>query len=373
MARESGWWPTANQTLLLHAALDMPAVALTAWQEWRSRVHIETEFIDTESFRLLPLAWHNLKSVLGDDPIVQRLKGLTRYTWAHNQYIFARAAGVIRILESAGIATLVLKGGALTLGYYHSHGLRHAADVDVLVPLDKREQALTLLTDAGWALPDGFARSRLPLIQAIALLKDESPVDLHWHVLPETVGSALDHRFWEAAIPLTIAGVQTRTLNPTDQLVHMLAHGAVWHEAPPARWVADALWILRSGAALDWERFIELAAALTLNLTLAHMLIYLTTEFDAVLPPGVTERLLDTAHSRYERLEYAIRSRRRNAGRALIAVQLFRYWRYRKAGGAISLPEYLRRWWGLGSVWSVPLFGVRRATGRLLPARGTKV
>ncbi len=370
MIRESptGWWPTANQTLLLHAALDTPVAALAAWQKWRSRVHIETEFIDSESFRLLPLAWHNLKSVLGDDPIVQRLKGLTRYTWAHNQYSFARAAGVIRTLESAGIATMVLKGGALTLGYYRNYGLRNAADVDVLVPLEKREQALTLLAAAGWALPEGIARSRFPLIQATALHKDGNAIDLHWHVLPETVVTALDRRFREAAIALTIAGVQTRALNPTDQLLHMLAHGAVWHEDPPARWVADALWILRSGAAFDWERFAELAAALTLTLTLGHMLRYLMVEFDAALPPDVVERLLAMPHTRYERLEYAIRSR--NAGRSLIAVQLLRYWRYRKAGGAISFPEYLRRWWGLGSVWSVPLFGVRRATGRLLP--GTK-
>lgn len=138
MSESLGNLPTAEQLLVLHAALDPAPAAAVAWQRWRQA--IEFDDVDHGSTRLLPLVYRNLGAGAFDEEVAGRLKGLYRRSWSHNQLIFKRAAGAIGVLEGAGIETLVTKGASLALLSYGDVGVRPMDDVDVLVPLDRHRR-----------------------------------------------------------------------------------------------------------------------------------------------------------------------------------------------------------------------------------------
>ena len=135
MSEPLGNRPTAEQLLVLHAALDPAPAAALAWQRWRGTV--EFDAVDHGSTRLLPLAYRNLGADAFDAEVAGRLKGLYRRSWSHNQLIFKRAAEAIALLEGAGIETLVTKGASLALLSYGDVGVRPMDDVDVLVPIER--------------------------------------------------------------------------------------------------------------------------------------------------------------------------------------------------------------------------------------------
>ena len=71
----------------------------------------------------------------------------------------------------------------------------------------------------------------------------ERRLDLHRYALEQL---ASDEPFWSAAVEIDVMGVRTRALAPTDQLLHVVAHGGRWNPVPPVRWIADAELIRRS-------------------------------------------------------------------------------------------------------------------------------
>jgi hypothetical protein len=183
-----GCWPTAQQELLLRAALLPGAAAQAAWQQWRTEVDVEEDHLDLGSFRLLPLVYHNLHKQGIDDPLMGRLKGMHRRAWVMNQLQFQACTQVLQSFHAAGIATLVLKGAALLCRYYPDQGVRPMGDFDVLVPKRQVVQAIEVLDQLGWQ-PVGHPREGLtPDYFAIRHAQGFAnptgrQLDLHWHVL----------------------------------------------------------------------------------------------------------------------------------------------------------------------------------------------
>lgn len=84
--QEGGCWPTPEQKLLLRACLLEGKETTEAWSEWRSRVDIQV--LDRGSLRLLPLLYWNLKRHGVNDPLIDRFKGIYRFSWYKNQMLF---------------------------------------------------------------------------------------------------------------------------------------------------------------------------------------------------------------------------------------------------------------------------------------------
>src|SRR3972149_871099 len=285
-------FPTREQELLLRAALLQGESALQAWQNWKVHVNLEQE-LDMGSYRLLPLVYHNFRTPAVDDPWMSKLRGIYRKEWYKNQMLFHTIAEVLRLLHAAGIETMILKGAPLTLLYYQDYGLRPMRDFDVLVPTVKRGAAIEVLTQAGWN----------PLLRPLEKLTDavldarhawgfenahQRQFDLHWHVLIQCLYPNSDDDFWAGAIPVQVADVPTRALNPTDQLLHVCVHGAAWNPVPPLRWIADAMVILNvSYSEVEWTRLIAQAKKRRLTFPLRHALTYLRDSFGAAIPSHV--------------------------------------------------------------------------------------
>jgi hypothetical protein len=97
-------------------------------------------------------------------------------------------------------------------------------------------------------------------------------------------------------------GVGTRTLAPTGQLLHVVAHGGRWNPVPPVRWIADAALIRRGSAdGIDWSRFVAEARRRRLTARLGAGLGRLVDAIGFPVPATVVDELRRTATTSLER------------------------------------------------------------------------
>ena len=350
-------WPTPEQELLLRAALRDGEVE--AWEEWRRRVRLED--VDGASHRLLPLLYRRLTGQGIDHPDVRRYAGVYKLVWYRNQIIFRQLEELLTLFQSQGIDTLILKGVALILLYYKDFGTRAMNDFDILVPTEQVQQAIQTLKTAGWSTEFPTSEWRLRLTHSMLFSDaEEHEFDLHWHVMEEACLPDDDRAFWQNAIPLIYNGIQTRALNPTDQLLHNLMHGLRWAEMPPVRWVADSVLLLEQvGSRVDWERLYERAIRSRLTVPLYTGLSYLSRVFQSPIPSQVVTRFGAAAVSHREVAEFRVKARRRNPWRRL-RFHWFNYKRLRPVVGAtpavIGFARYLQGRWGVERLWGLPIF-----------------
>ncbi|HXR30493.1 MAG TPA: nucleotidyltransferase family protein [Solirubrobacterales bacterium] len=351
--------PTAEQLLVLHAALDEPASALVAWRRWRESVALDDA--DHGSTRLLPLVYRNLGPDAFDAEAAGRLKSLYRRSWRDNQLLFKRGAEAIGRLEGAGIETLVTKGASLALLSYGDVGARPMDDVDVLVPLTHSRDAIEVLIAAGWRAGHEDPLAWTAVHHSLGFAGPHGGhLDLHWFALWQP---ACDRELWRASAPLELAGTITRAPCPADQLLLACVHGAPWSPLPPFRWIADALATIRgAGEELEWERLASEAERRRLSVAAGAALAYLREEFGAPVPSRLLERLDGVRASRHERAAF------RAAGQPDGPIRTLRLaWdRYRRlrdldtgAPRPASFLSFARRFWGLESAWQLPVHAGR--------------
>ena len=368
---EGDCWPTEAQTWLLRAALLPRDEAAEAWRVWRGG-QADLEQVDLGSKRLFPLVYRNLRGAPLAESLPADFRGQYRKTWYSNQAVFGRVAELLEKLQAEGLATLVLKGAALALLYYRDLGARPMADFDILVPSDEALRAFSLLERLGWRtkLPISRPGDFIGVKQSVDFAADDGrSFDLHWHVLWDCCYSGADDPFWAGSAPLQVNQVATRSLNPTDQLLHVCVHGASLNRVPPVRWAADAYEILRAtGGSLDWPRLIEQARRLRLSLPLRDTLSYLKGALDAPVPVEVVRALSQIPVRPRDRKFY----RRKVERRGLLGEVPLMWLHYTALAEAshrrrtmAGFAAYLRMNWGLTSLWKVPPFVARKVLRRV--------
>ncbi|HEX7245028.1 MAG TPA: nucleotidyltransferase family protein [Solirubrobacterales bacterium] len=357
--------PTPAQHLVLHAALDRPGLAGAAWERWRATVAFDD--VDHGSMRLLPLVYRNLGPETFDAEVAGRLKGLYRRAWSRNQLLFGRAAEAIAALQARGIETLVTKGASLALLAYGDVGVRPMDDVDVLVPIDRTREAIETLREAGWTADREDPLAWTEVHHSLGFAgPGGGNADLHWYALWQPAG---DEELWEASLPLELAGVATRAPCPADQLLLACVHGTPWSPLPPFRWVADAVVTVRAaGEGFDWDRLATEAERRQLTVSIGAAVSYLRDEFDLPVPVEILGRLATAPASRHERAAFAAACRPDSPVRTLrMAWDRYRRLRDLDTGGSRpprGFASFARRFWGLDSVWQLPLHAARSLSRR---------
>jgi hypothetical protein len=357
--------PTPAQLLVLHAALDRDdEQARAAWQRWRRGIDFDD--VDHGSTRLLPLVYRRLGPDAFDAEVVGRLKGLYRRSWSRNQLLFKRAAEAIDLLEVAGIETLVIKGASLALLFYGDVGVRPMDDVDVLVPIERTGEAISVLTAAGWSPDKDDPLAWTEVHHSLGFCGPrEGEVDLHWFSLWQPAG---DRELWTASVPIELAGASTRAPSAADQLLLACVHGTPWSPLPPFRWIADAVTVIRAGGErLDWDRFAAEAERRRLTVATAAALAYLREEFAAEVPDAVLGQLRAAPASRHERAAFRAACRPDSPLRTL-RMAWDRYRRLRDLDTGAPRPDgflgFACRFWEVDSVWQLPPHAARAFSRR---------
>ena len=368
-----GWRPDRAQTLLLHAALLPDDRALASFKRWLT--HNETHPIDSASWRLLPLLRDNLRELDQTHPALDEIAPIVRYTWLRNKIHLNRAAQVLEMLHARGVKTLMLKGSPLLLRYYTHLGLRSMEDFDILIPTDQAEATIAFLIKSGWT--PLFIQSELTpeWIRSHHSLNfvddDETRLDLHWHIFPEHVAPDADAPFWDASVEFDLHGVATRALDATDELLAACLNGLRWEKVPPIRWIGDAMMILESGEAIDWDRLLARAKDLGQLSAVRVALTSLRFDFTAAIPDETIREI--NAQRPTARDSFDFLRRIHPPDRATIAQRSRLHWQrflmLREHDAELlrfpGFPRYLQREWRLSSWLHAPFAAVRKLSSTL--------
>jgi hypothetical protein len=355
------FWPTRQQRLLLEIALGERAEAEVAWRELRPGLDLQT--IEDGTFAALPLVYRSLDAAVPDEPLLPRLKGMYRSTWARNTLLGERLGVTARALDAAGVPCLLVGSLGAARRYYATLGLRPTQAIELLVRDDDVLVAVKALATAGWtARGPGRASRADPLV----LLDDGGNICLLTTALaPDVVCRTPYGPLRNRATELEQNGVQVKALAPTDDLLAAIVTGARTRAAASIQWILDVAMIQRSVPdEIDWDRLVATGIAWGQGIRLREALGYVDGLPGVSVPPGVRRALGERQPDRRERIGYACSTRA--LGRLGSLPHAFGEHLAETAGQTTTatiaaFPGFLRRRWRLERTSQVPLAGARRA------------
>jgi len=377
-----------DHALALRAALLGGDDALRAFAKWRQAVPFDE--IDIYTQRLVPCIYRNVRSLGGDDPILDRMKGVYRRAWVSNRLRLSACEELLGILNGAGIPSVLLKGAAVLVRWTSDIGLRPMDDVDVLVRREQGRVALAHLLGAGYKTvairADRYTDREFRKAHAVQLRDPAGMhIDLHWRALLNGRARDQDRTFWDLALPVRLADSTTHVLSPEDHLYHTCAHAAVWNDGARIDWAADATMILREvGSQFDWDRFVAHARRDGIDLPVRTFVALLRDLLNIPVPRMVDRQLGSFRPQLIGRLDLALRRRARdNIGGATAAAFLaFQDYRRRSArlcrkSPVAAVSPFVRAHWqfnGVASALAYGMFAALHRPRRLRPflASGTR-
>lgn len=245
-------WVTAGDRRLLRLLAAPEGEVERLWRAWQAAADLDT--LPWSSVRLAAAAIGRLGRLGRRERHGPRLLGVRRYCWSNGQHKLAAVRPVLEAFVAAGIPTLLLKGGAALAAGDAEAGERYIADIDLLVPPARCDEALDLLARAAWRPQSGgrIARVRgreLPRHHAVNLVDGgEGEIDLHWCLLKENRAAGDDDAVWHDAEAVRFGGVGLLVPAPHHRLLQALAQGAQWSSGNALDWAADSLALLRRPA-----------------------------------------------------------------------------------------------------------------------------
>lgn len=186
-------------------------------------------------------------------------------TLATNGRLAATLLEILGAMTGAGVAAMPVKGLVLAEQLYGSLAARPCADLDVLV----RPADLPAARDALRSVR--FAQRAVPTYKAIVHQfhdpawgrgagQEHVRVELHWALWADSERRLGTDGLWARAVDGSLLGNPIRMLSPEDTLLHLAIHRT--RSALRLRWVVDVAQLLqRHGATMDWDAYLERAAA----------------------------------------------------------------------------------------------------------------
>lgn len=254
----------ANRWLALHAALDEPADAVTAWDKLRVFINLD-DCWDPDIITLLPLVWRNLSAGGCPHQDLARLRGVHHNLWVQARHTQRAVEALVDALEDAGIPATVSGGVALSRRWYASLGDRHSADTAVVVPPRQLAAATEVACTLGWVHEHRQVPHRLWWLAAARVgapwrhaAGARAPRKLVQHRQGPTVSVTVcvtPSPWCPTGAPAAPAPPGTPDVPDAETaLLGVLCGGATAITPQGLQWVADAVHILRSGD-VDGDRF----------------------------------------------------------------------------------------------------------------------
>ncbi len=169
-----------------------------ALQHWDTHVNIDN--IEYDSMRLAPFFHYQIMKNGLKSVHEKRLKVLYKFWWLKTKHLSDQLEICCGILKKNNIDPIVLKGGSI-MYYYPDPVLRPMSDMDILIPYNNVEDALSLLKTIGYTWKNRelkfirkFPKATFDFYHAIGLKHEKLGIelDLHWRV-----GSILSYEFTE--------------------------------------------------------------------------------------------------------------------------------------------------------------------------------
>ncbi len=272
-------------------------------------------------------------------------------------------------LDQANIPLIWLKGFALAHSIYPNPALRSMRDLDVLVPLAQRDQAISHMEQAGFILDWFLPSQTLQDMYHHYHLRGPVPLEIHYRLL------GVHSKFFTPA-DLEWFWMQTRTIRcddlnlaiftPEAMLLHLCAHTILTHGEPEflLQRYLDLHLLVGSAPTLDWQLALKRAQELRWTYAVKRAL-EITREYFGTSLPGTLLQELDVRrpadenharafhdHSHGTMLEFTHnymrgmdrREKIRWAWDAFFPSAQFMRWRYRVESRWLLPLLYVYRW-----------------------------
>lgn len=283
--------------MLFRAALGQGQAAIDAYRAWRASEPLDAA--DEVVYRTMPLLVATADKAGIADADTKRMRGVVKHVWLSNATRVRDVVEACAALKEAGIASLLIKGGALFARDASYMAKRMTGDYDLLVRRSDAPRALEVLRQAAFrshgmkaAL---FSESDFDRdIHAVAMSRAGlgRAIDLHWRALfwlddarftEELFGTAETARLLthEVLIPgvaehLAIAVMRPE---PADQKEMVFRALEVVHVLESA------------GDKVDWDRFRAIVTRYNGSLFAAQLLDVVAREMPALVPDGLIGQL----------------------------------------------------------------------------------
>lgn len=202
-------------------------------------------------------------------------------------------AGLSPVLNGLGARWLVVKGPVLAETYYSRPDLRTYNDLDVVVPGPALGAVLAAVEGAGATLLDrNWARlQELQVAELLLRLRYGTLLDLHWRLfnypaVRRTFRTSLPELL-ERARPVSLGALVVSTLDPTDTLLHLSAHGTL-SGGHRLVWLKDVERAIATDTA-DWDELVSRARSWGIGPAAALALARARSVLGAPVPDGVPE------------------------------------------------------------------------------------
>lgn len=230
-----------------------------------------------------------------------------------NKRILQELGELLTLFQQQQIPVIVLKGACLANTVYPHPGLRVMLDLDLLLPIETINQAVTLLLANGYQPQSALSQvitdyftilHHLPPFQRAG-----SPITLELHSTlapPDRFYAVNAEELWAHAIPIQFAMGEALSLSVEDLLLYTCMHATYRHLLElDARFLCDIDAIVRTyQQVIDWKLVEAHARAwrwqngVYLSLELAHTLLAVpipTTTLQALRPPTFTAHIREEA------------------------------------------------------------------------------
>ena len=246
------------------------------------------------------LVQHSLLDLIPKSSQVQ-LKGLYMRNVACRIQFKNELERVLAVLNGHGIPVVVMKGGALAEIVYDDPGVRPMSDLDLLVPLDRSEEAWSAVRSLGYHVTvDEAEQRRMQVIdRQLAMLVHDTKsiiVEIHTHLVEAESPMRFDiETFWDGTAEVELGNTQTLTFAPEYQVANqclnffkdrdLFSYSALGQ-------LCDVAEVIRVNQdEMDWDVFgsngplAKLTGPIFCGLYLARHLL------DAPVPDGVLDRV----------------------------------------------------------------------------------
>lgn len=196
---------------------------------WERIVQVANEHFVT------PALWSETKAngladALPED-LATYLVEIHRLNTERNRGIARQVREAVRILNTAGIEPLLLKGVAhLFCPAFPDDGARIMADIDLLVPEEAVREAVSALEQVGYCAEPGRVEDLQNHHHYAPLLRIGEPasIELHGHVLIERCQHLLPNELaWSNSEPVPDEELRMRVMTPTYRVLHGLVHAQI--------------------------------------------------------------------------------------------------------------------------------------------------
>ena len=175
-----------------------------------------------------------------------------------------RLEEAIQALNSRGIEPLLLKGAALAYTVYGSFAARTMRDIDLLVRVERVNDARAIMLELGWVLdPELPGDKGYSAHHHLPPLRDASAsgqrLEIHRALLPEGHPFVFkEDEIWNASRPIRVGSGRALVMHPSHQAAHIAIHFAWAHMLSLGGWHAFRdLSALDASGTLDWDDFAQ--------------------------------------------------------------------------------------------------------------------